>query len=90
MSSSYKFLTTQADGVTPGPVLRSAPARFAGLLAAIATDYMYRRNTMAIGNMMKDLKYTGGNTDALEKHIDYSLLEVASGKKKEALGFNAN
>lgn len=51
---------------------------------------MYRRNTMAIGNMMKDLKYTGGNTDALEKHIDYSLLEVASGKKKEALGFNAN
>ena len=48
---------------------------------------IYRKNTLAIGTMMKDLKYTGGNNGELEKRIDYSFLETATGKKKEALGF---
>jgi hypothetical protein len=49
---------------------------------------IYRKNTLAIGEMMKDLKYTSGDDEAeLSKRIDYSFLEAATGKKKEALGY---
>lgn len=49
---------------------------------------IYRKSTLAIGTMMKDLKYTSGNNAAeLEKRIDYSFIEAALGKKKDALGY---
>jgi ABC-type nitrate/sulfonate/bicarbonate transport system substrate-binding protein len=49
---------------------------------------LYRKSTLAIGTMMKDLKYTSGNNAAeLEKRMDYSFIEAALGKKKDALGY---
>jgi hypothetical protein len=49
---------------------------------------MYRKNTLAIGVMMKDLRYTSGNDPAaLEGRMDYSFLEKSLGKRKEALGY---
>ena len=49
---------------------------------------LYRKNAIAIGTMMKELKYTTGSNDAeLDKRLDYSFLETALGKKKEALGY---
>ncbi|CAN7770762.1 hypothetical protein LJR084_007593 [Variovorax sp. LjRoot84] len=49
---------------------------------------LYRKSTLAIGTMMKDLKYTSGNNAAeFEKRMDYSFIEVALGKKKGALGY---
>jgi hypothetical protein len=49
---------------------------------------LYRRQTLAIGTMMKDLKYTSNaNAAELEKRLDYSFLETALGRKKEALGY---
>jgi ABC-type nitrate/sulfonate/bicarbonate transport system substrate-binding protein len=49
---------------------------------------MYRNSTLAIGGMMKDLRYTSGNNPAaLEARMDYSFVEKALGKKKEALGY---
>lgn len=48
---------------------------------------MYRKNTMAIGGMMKELKYTQGNDAELEKRMDYSFIETALNKKKDALGY---
>lgn len=49
---------------------------------------MYRKSTLAIGTMMNDLKYTGGNNVAeLEKRIDYSFLETALNKRRDSLGY---
>jgi len=68
-----------------------------GLDRGIATEALknvfpdsaiYRKSTLAIGTMMKDLRYTSRDDAAeLEKRIDYSFIETALGKKKEALGY---
>jgi len=49
---------------------------------------LYRRQTLAIGTMMKELQYTrDANAAELQKRMDYSFLEAATGRKKEALGY---
>lgn len=60
-----------------------------GAVANLYPDYkMYRSSALAIAAMMHDLKYI--NTDvsaAVEKNLDYSFLEAATGKPKSELGY---
>jgi ABC-type nitrate/sulfonate/bicarbonate transport system substrate-binding protein len=49
---------------------------------------IYRKRIIAIGAMMKDLKYTSTDDEAaLDKGIDYSFVTSALGKDKSALGY---
>lgn len=60
-----------------------------GAIANLSPDYkMYRKEALAIAQMMRDLKYI--NTDvsaAVEKNLDYRFLEAATGKPKTELGY---
>jgi ABC-type nitrate/sulfonate/bicarbonate transport system substrate-binding protein len=49
---------------------------------------MQRASAVAIGKMMRDLKYINSDVSAaIEKHMDYRFLEAATGKPKSALGY---
>ncbi|MDB5776896.1 MAG: transporter substrate-binding protein [Herbaspirillum sp.] len=52
-------------------------------------DYkMYRKPTLAIASMMKDLKYISTDVSAqVDKNMDYSFLMAATGKSKVELGY---
>ena len=52
-------------------------------------DYkMYRPQALAIAAMMKDIRYISRDVSAeVEKHMDYSFLEAATGKPKTELGY---
>jgi ABC-type nitrate/sulfonate/bicarbonate transport system substrate-binding protein len=52
-------------------------------------DYrMYRKPTLAIASMMKDLKYISSDVSAqVDKNMDYSFLMAATGKSKAELGY---
>lgn len=61
----------------------------AGAVENLYPDYrMYRAPAVAIGSMMRDLKYIGSDvSDAIDKNMDYRFLEAATGKPKSALGY---
>ncbi|HSU23190.1 ABC transporter substrate-binding protein [Comamonadaceae bacterium OTU4NAUVB1] len=61
----------------------------AGAVENLYPDYrMYRAPAVAIGAMMRDLKYINSDVSgAIEKHMDYRFLEAATGKPKSALGY---
>ncbi|RZL97613.1 MAG: ABC transporter substrate-binding protein [Variovorax sp.] len=61
----------------------------AGAVENLYPDYrMYRAPAVAIGAMMRDLKYIGSDVSgAVEKNMDYRFLEAATGKPKSALGY---
>jgi ABC-type nitrate/sulfonate/bicarbonate transport system substrate-binding protein len=49
---------------------------------------MYRASAVAIAAMMRDLKYINSDVSpAVEKNLDYSFLEAATGKSKAELGY---
>lgn len=52
-------------------------------------DYkIHRASALAIGTMMRDLKYISNDVSAdITKNIDYSFLEKATGKPKTELGY---
>lgn len=52
-------------------------------------DYrMYRAPAVAIGAMMRDLKYISTDVSGpIEKNMDYRFLEAVTGKPKSALGY---
>jgi ABC-type nitrate/sulfonate/bicarbonate transport system substrate-binding protein len=61
----------------------------AGAVENLYPDYrMYRAPAVAIGSMMRDLKYINSDVSgAIEKNMDYRFLEAATGKPKSALGY---
>ncbi|MDP9897982.1 ABC transporter substrate-binding protein [Variovorax ginsengisoli] len=61
----------------------------AGAVENLYPDYkMYRGPAVAIGAMMRDLKYINSDVSAaIEKNMDYRFLEAATGKPKSALGY---
>jgi ABC-type nitrate/sulfonate/bicarbonate transport system substrate-binding protein len=61
----------------------------AGAVENLYPDYrMYRAPAVAIGTMMRELKYIGSDVSAqIEKNMDYRFLEAATGKPKSALGY---
>ena len=61
----------------------------AGAVDNLYPDYkMYRAPAVAIGMMMRDLKYINSDVSAkIEKNMDYRFLEAATGKPKTALGY---
>jgi ABC-type nitrate/sulfonate/bicarbonate transport system substrate-binding protein len=61
----------------------------AGAVENLYPDYrMYRAPAVAIGAMMRDLKYISSDVSgAIEKNMDYRFLEAATGKPKSALGY---
>ena len=61
----------------------------AGAVENLYPDYrMYRAPAVAIGAMMRDLKYINSDVSgAIEKNMDYRFLEAATGKPKSALGY---
>ncbi|MGJ7538506.1 MULTISPECIES: ABC transporter substrate-binding protein [unclassified Variovorax] len=79
------------------PLFVDTIQKVTGLDKAIATgavenlypDYrMYRAPAVAIGAMMRDLKYIGSDVSAqIEKNMDYRFLEAATGKPKSVLGY---
>lgn len=60
-----------------------------GAVDNLYPDYrMYRKSAVAIGAMMRDLKYINSDVSAaIEQHMDYRFLEAATGKPKSALGY---
>jgi ABC-type nitrate/sulfonate/bicarbonate transport system substrate-binding protein len=49
---------------------------------------IHRSQTLAVAAMMRDLKYISKDVSAeVEKNMDYSFLEQATGKKKNDLGY---
>ena len=63
-------------------------------IAAGAVDNLYpdvlmhRASAVALGAMMRDLKYIQTDvTAAIEKNMDYRFLEAVTGKPKSALGY---
>lgn len=63
-------------------------------IAAGAADNLYpdhrmhRSSALAIASMMRDLKYINSDVSAaVEKHLDYSFLEAATGQSKSDLGY---
>ncbi len=49
---------------------------------------MHRAEAVAIGAMMRDLKYINGDVSAkIQQHMDYRFLEAATGKPKSQLGY---
>jgi ABC-type nitrate/sulfonate/bicarbonate transport system substrate-binding protein len=71
--------------------------KLTGLDKTVATEALknatpdaaiHRSQTLAIAAMMRDLKYISKDVSAeLEKNMDYSFLEQATGKKKNDLGY---
>ncbi len=71
--------------------------KITGLDEAIAADavenlypdyHMHRESAVAIGQMMRDLKYINSDvSEAIEKNLDYRFLEAATGKPKTELGY---
>ncbi|MFC5519938.1 ABC transporter substrate-binding protein [Polaromonas jejuensis] len=61
----------------------------AGAVENLYPDYkMYRSSAVALGAMMRDLKYIQSDVSAaIEKNMDYRFLEAATGKSKSALGY---
>ncbi|MET0877646.1 MAG: ABC transporter substrate-binding protein [Tardiphaga sp.] len=72
-------------------------SKVTGLDKAIATGAvenlepdtrMYRASALAIAAMMRDLKYINSDVSAaVEKNLNYSFLEAATGKPKTELGY---
>jgi ABC-type nitrate/sulfonate/bicarbonate transport system substrate-binding protein len=72
-------------------------SKVTGLDKAIATGAvdnldpdpkMYRASALAIANMMRDLKYINSDVSAaVEKNMNYTFLEAATGKPKTELGY---
>jgi ABC-type nitrate/sulfonate/bicarbonate transport system substrate-binding protein len=72
-------------------------SKVTGLDKAIATGAvenldpdpkMYRASAVAIASMMRDLKYINSDVSAaVEKNMNYSFLEAATGKPKSDLGY---
>ncbi|MDB5878963.1 MAG: transporter substrate-binding protein, partial [Variovorax sp.] len=60
----------------------------AGAVENLYPDYrMYRAPAVAIGAMMRDLKYISTDVSGpIEKNMDYRFLEAVTGKPKSALG----
>ncbi|GAA5236559.1 ABC transporter substrate-binding protein [Verticiella sediminum] len=60
----------------------------AGAVENLYPDYkMYRESAVAIGQMMRELNYINSDVSAaIEKNMDYSFLESATGKPKSELG----
>lgn len=60
-----------------------------GAVSNLYPDYkMYRASAVAIGTMMRDLKYINSDVSvAIEKNMDYRFLEAVTGKPKSALGY---
>ena len=79
------------------PLFVATIQKITGLDAAIASgsvdnlypDYkMYRAPAVAIGAMMRDLKYINSDVSAkIEKNMDYRFLEAVTGKPKSQLGY---
>ncbi|WKA32069.1 ABC transporter substrate-binding protein [Bradyrhizobium roseum] len=71
--------------------------KLTGLDKAVATEALknaapdaaiHRSQTLAIAAMMRDLKYISKDVSAeVEKNMEYSFLEQATGKKKNDLGY---
>ena len=61
----------------------------AGAVENLYPDYrMYRAPAIAIGAMMRDLKYISTDVSGpIEKNMDYRFLEAVTGKPKSALGY---
>ncbi|MGJ7580786.1 ABC transporter substrate-binding protein [Variovorax sp. RHLX14] len=61
----------------------------AGAVENLYPDYrMYRAPAVAIGAMMRDLKYISTDVSGpIEKNMDYRFLEAVTGKPKSALGY---
>ncbi len=61
----------------------------AGAVENLYPDYrMYRAPAVAIGGMMRDLKYISTDVSGpIEKNMDYRFLEAVTGKPKSALGY---
>lgn len=61
----------------------------AGAVENLYPDYAIRREpAVAIAAMMRDLKYINSDvSQAVEKNLDYSFLEAATGKSKAELGY---
>ncbi|MGI4984524.1 MAG: ABC transporter substrate-binding protein [Janthinobacterium lividum] len=82
---------------TDKPLFVNIIQKTTGLDAAIAAgsvenlypDYkMYRVSAVAIGAMMRELKYINSDVSAkIEKNMDYRFLEAVTGKPKSALGY---
>lgn len=82
---------------TDKPLFVDIIQKTTGLDAAIAAgsvenlypDYkMYRVSAVAIGAMMRELKYINSDVSAkIEKNMDYQFLEAVTGKPKSALGY---
>lgn len=82
---------------TDKPLFVNIIQKTTGLDAAIAAgsvenlypDYrMYRVSAVAIGAMMRELKYINSDVSAkIEKNLDYRFLEAVTGKPKSALGY---
>lgn len=60
-----------------------------GAVTNLYPDYaMHRESAVAIAAMMRDLKYINSDVSkAVEKNLDYSFLEAATGKTKTELGY---
>jgi len=60
-----------------------------GAVENLYPDYaMHRASAVAIARMMRDLKYINSDvTEAVERNLDYSFLEAATGKTKADLGY---
>jgi ABC-type nitrate/sulfonate/bicarbonate transport system substrate-binding protein len=60
-----------------------------GAVSNLYPDYeMHRNAAVAIASMMRDLKYISSDVSAaVEKNMDYSFLEAATGKSKTELGY---
>lgn len=61
----------------------------AGAVANLYPDYkMHRTQALAVGAMMRDLKYIGTDVSSkIDKNLDYRFLEAATGKTKRELGY---
>ena len=61
----------------------------AGAVENLYPDYrMYRAPAVAIGSMMRDLKYISTDVSGpIEKNMDYRFLEAVTGKPKSELGY---
>ncbi|MDB5857471.1 MAG: hypothetical protein JWQ76_1160 [Ramlibacter sp.] len=79
------------------PLLVETIQKVSGLEQAVAAgavdnlypEYMmYRRPALAIGAMMRDLKYINNDVSAgIDKNMDFRFLEAVTGKPKAALGY---
>jgi len=65
------------------------PVVAAGAVENLYPDYkMYRGPAVAIGAMMRDLRYINADVSAkIEKNMDYRFLEAVTGKPKTDLGY---